>query len=96
MADETIGLNDTQNYTIPANHEVVIPNAITFEQDGEVVAQVSATYDTKDLPPELHHLFFQLASKHCHRLILPSARQPEPKLEPPKPKRKSRWFSWFR
>lgn len=70
---EDIHVDNTRNYTIPANSEVVVPNAITFEQDGKVVAKVSATYDTKDLPPELHQLFFQLVDRHCHRLMLPSA-----------------------
>lgn len=71
-------------YTIPPRSEIVVANAVVFEQDGKVVAKVSATYDTKDLPPELHHLFFQVVNSSCNTVVLPHTKDyTEP---PPAPK----------
>lgn len=71
----TVKMGNTKSFAVTGSKLVVVPNAFTFTQDGEVVARVEATYNIARLPEELHHLFFQLVRQSCFNLVLPSIRE---------------------
>lgn len=95
MPDEVIRIEGSNRYAVISSPIVVVPNAITFTQDGKVVAQVEATYNIEGLPTELHPLFLQLVNQSCHNLILPSARDVYNIPPPPAQKRKP-WYQRLR
>lgn len=97
MGNEAIKIGGN-GYTIPGDSDIMVTNAITFEQDGKVVAQVNATYDTKGLPPELHSLFFQVVNQSCHRIVLPRSDYVPVEYVPPPPKGPPwyrRFYQWL-
>jgi hypothetical protein len=86
--------DDASNFVVHAS-SVKVSRYITVISDGEIVAEVDASIDFKQIPAKYHTSVANYLLMNPRVLVLASQRVPEVELSNPHQRAKKRWWQFW-